>query len=167
MRRAFVSLALVLPIAAFGADSNPDTAFFKDAAEGGIAEVEVGTLAQQKADTQSVKEFGSMMVKDHSAANEKLKGIAASKNIPLPTSAGVAQMARKAKLEILSGKTFDRSYIKSMIKDHEEDIALFKKEAQSGQDPDARAYATATLPTLKAHLRKIRSIAKSEGVETS
>ncbi len=167
MRRAIVGLALVLPIAAFGADSNPDASFYKHAAEGGIAEVDVGTLAQQKSASQSVKDFGSMMVKDHSAANEKLKGIAASKNIALPTSASVAQMAGKAKLEILSGKTFDKSYIKSMIKDHEEDIALFKKEAKSGQDPDAKAYAAATLPTLEAHLRKIRSIAKSEGVGKS
>jgi putative membrane protein len=164
MRRAIVSLALVLPIAAFGADSNPDSSFYKHAAEGGIAEVDVGTLAQQKSDNQSVKDFGSMMVKDHSAANEKLKSIAASKNIALPTSASVSQMAGKAKLEILSGKTFDKSYIKSMIKDHEKDIALFKKEAESGQDADAKAYAKATLPTLEAHLRKIRSIAKSEGV---
>ncbi len=105
-----------------------------------------------------------MMVKDHSAANDKLKSIAASKNISLPTSPSVGQMATKAKLEVLSGETFDKSYIKGMIKDHEEDIALFKKEAVSGKDPDAKAFATATLPTLQTHLKKIKSIAASEGV---
>lgn len=165
MRRVLTSLLLVLPFAAFGADSNPDSAFYKHAAEGGIAEVNVGTLAQQKSDNPSVKEFGAMMVKDHSAANEKLKSIAASKNISLPTSASIAQTASKAKLEILSGKTFDKSYIKGMIRDHQEDIALFKKEAESGQDPDAKAYAIAALPTLQAHLRKIQSIANSAGVD--
>jgi putative membrane protein len=150
MKRELASLALILPLAAFGADSNPDSTFYKHAAEGGIAEVDVGTLAQQKSDNQSVKDFGAMMVRDHSAANEKLKSIAASKNISLPTSASVAQMASKAKLEILSGKAFDKSYIKGMIKDHEE--------------PAAKAYASATLPTLQAHLKKIRSIASAAGI---
>jgi putative membrane protein len=165
MRRAFASLVLVLPVAAFAADATPDPAFYKHAAEGGIAEVEMGTLAQQKSDNPSVKDFGAMMVKDHSAANEKLKSVAAAKNISLPTSASMAQMANKAKLEILSGKAFDKSYIKGMIKDHDEDIAMFEKEAKSGQDPEAKAYAAATLPTLRAHLRKIKAIASSAGVE--
>jgi putative membrane protein len=164
MKRAFVSLVLVLPLAAIAADATPDSAFYKHAAEGGIAEVEAGTLAQQKSDNPSVKDFGAMMVKDHSAANEKLKSVAAAKNISLPMSPSVAQMASKAKLEILSGKAFDKSYIKGMIKDHDEDIAMFEKEAESGQDPEAKAYAAATLPTLRAHLRKIKAIANSAGV---
>jgi putative membrane protein len=165
MRRALVSLVLVLPAVVFGADATPDSAFYKHAAEGGIAEVEVGALAQQKSDNPSVKDFGAMMVKDHSAANEKLKSLAASKNISLPASPSVGQMASKAKLEVLSGKTFDKSYIKGMIKDHEEDIAMFEKEAKSGQDPEAKAYAAATLPTLRAHLKKIRAIASTAGVD--
>jgi putative membrane protein len=105
-----------------------------------------------------------MMVKDHSAANDKLKSVAASKNVTLPTSPSVGEMATKTKLEVLSGDTFDMSYIKGMIKDHEEDIAEFNKEATSGLDPDAKAYARATLPTLQAHLKKIQSIAAHAGV---
>jgi putative membrane protein len=104
------------------------------------------------------------MVKDHSAANEKLKSVAASKNITLPTSPSAGQMASKAKLKVLSGETFDKSYIKGMIKDHQEDIAEFQKEASSGQDPDAKAYAVATLPTLQKHLKTIQSIAADAGV---
>jgi putative membrane protein len=163
MKRALAILALAAPFAAFGA-ANPDSTFYKHAAEGGIAEVELGNLAQQKSTNPSVKDYGAMMVKDHSAANEKFKGIAASKNISLPTSPSVGQMATKAKLEILSGEAFDKSYIKGMIKDHKEDIALFKKEAATGKDPDAKAFAAATLPTLQAHLKKIQSIAASAGV---
>ena len=105
-----------------------------------------------------------MMVSDHTAANDKLQAIAASKNIKLPTSPSVGQMATKAKLEVLSGDTFDESYIRGMIADHEEDIKEFQKESSSGQDPQAKAYATATLPTLKAHLGKIRFIAGTAGV---
>jgi putative membrane protein len=163
MKRIAAMLVLLLPCAAFAADI-PDIAFYRSAAEGGIAEVDMGNLAQQQARSPSVKEFGAMMVKDHSAANEKLKALAESKNITLPANSSVEEIATKAKLKVLSGSSFDKSYIKGMIKDHEEDIAEFKKEAASGQDPDARAFAKATLPTLEAHLKKIQSIAAEAGV---
>ena len=161
MKRILATLVLAVPFAAFAANPSPDATFYKSAAEGGISEVDLGNLAQQKSTNPGVKEFGAMMVKDHTAANDKLKGIAAKKNISLPTSASLGQMATKAKLEVLSGETFDKSYIKGMIKDHEEDIALFKKEAAAGRDPDAKAFARAALPTLQAHLKKIKSIAAS------
>ena len=161
----WIVLAMALPpTVLLAADANPDAAFYKSAAQGGIAEVELGKLAQEKSSSPSVKEFGAMMVSDHSAANEKLEGIAAGKGIDLPTSPGAGEMATKAKLEVLKGTSFDESYIKGMIKDHEEDIKEFQKEAASGRDPDAKAFAKATLPTLQAHLKKIQSIAASAGV---
>ena len=160
----WIALAMALPSALLAADANPDATFYKNAAEGGLAEVELGQLAQDKASSPDVKAFGAMMVADHSAANDKLKTVAAGKGVELPTSPGVGQMATKTKLEVLRGSTFDRSYIKDMIKDHEEDIKEFQQEAASGRDADARAFAKATLPTLQAHLRKIQSIAASEGV---
>jgi putative membrane protein len=165
MKKIMAGLLLLVPLAVFAAD-NPDAAFFKKAAEGGIAEVDAGNLAQQKSTNKSVQDFGALMVKDHSAANDKLKSIADSKGISLPTSASVGQMAMKAKLEVLSGDTFDKSYIKGMIKGHQDTLALFRKEAASGQDPDAKAFAVATAPTIKSHLKKIEAIAASEGVET-
>ncbi len=163
MKCMLALLILMGPLAAFGADSDPDATFYKKAAEGGIAEVDEGNLAQQKANTQALKDFGAMMVKDHSAANEKLQTLAASKNISLPSSASIGDMATKAKLDVLSGDTFDRSYIKSQIKDHRGAVALFKKESRSGQDPDAKAFAIATLPTLQMHLHTIETIAANEG----
>jgi putative membrane protein len=157
------SLVLLFPIVVMGADI-PDVQFYRDAAEGGMAEVAMGNMAQQKAHSQSVKEFGAQMVKDHSAANEKLQALAQSKNITLPANPSVEAMTAKAKLQVLSGDSFDKTYIKGMIKDHEKDVAEFKKEAASGQDPDARAFARATLPTLEAHLKRIQSIAADAGV---
>lgn len=159
---AFVML-IGLPSLLMAASPTSDESFYKKAAEGGISEVELGKLAEEKGQSQAVKDFGAMMVKDHSAANEKLKTVASGKGIDLPTSAGIGQMGTKGKLEVLSGDTFDKSYIKSMVSDHEEDIKEFEKEAQSGQDPDAKAFAASVLPTLKMHLRKIKSIAASEG----
>jgi putative membrane protein len=157
---------LAAPAALFAADKSPDASFYKKAAEGGISEVEQGRLAQEKGSSQAVKDFGAMMVKDHSAANDKLKAVASAKGIDLPTSSSVTQMATKAKLEVLSGDTFDKSYIKGMVKDHEEDIKEFQQESREGQDPDAKAFAIQTLPTLRSHLKKIRSIAASAGVST-
>jgi putative membrane protein len=162
---AAVAMAFACSASIAIAEENPDAAFYKKAAEGGIAEVQLGKLAQDKAPTPSVKEFGAMMITDHSAANDKLKAIASRKNIKLPTSPSVAQMATKTKLEVLSGAAFDKSYITGMVKDHEEDIKEFQTEADSGQDPDAKAYAVATLPTLRTHLKKIQAIAAAQGVD--
>jgi putative membrane protein len=161
---AIIAISLTLPACLLAAE-NPDATFYKKAAEGGMAEVELGKLAQDKSPTSSVKEFGSMMITDHSEANDKLKAIAERKNIKLPTSPSVSQMATKTKLEVLSGTTFDKSYIKGMVKDHQEDIKEFQTEASLGQDPDAKAYAAATLPTLKAHLKKIQAVAAAQGVD--
>ena len=136
-----------------------------DVGESGIAEVALGNLAQQKSSNPSVKEFGAMMVKDHTATNEKLMPIAASKGIDLPTSPSLGDQATEGKLKLLSGETFDKSYIKGMIKDHRADIKEFQKEIKSGQDQDAKAFATATLPTLKMHLKKAESIAAQAGIK--
>jgi putative membrane protein len=163
MRYLTASFFLLCPLIASYAEI-PDAKFFRDAAEGGMAEVAMGNMAQQKAQSPSVKDFGAQMVKDHSAANEKLKALAKSKNITLPANPSVAEMEARSKLQVLSGPAFDKSYIKGMIQDHEEDIAEFKKEAASGQDPDAKAFASATLPTLEAHLKKIQAIAATSSV---
>lgn len=165
MKRVMLSVLFLMPLAAVAADHSPDATFYKKAAEGGLAEVDDGNLAQQKSTNQSVKDFGALMVKDHSAANDKLKAIATSKGIDLPTSPSVGQMATKAKLDVLSGDTFDKSYIKTQVKDHEQTIALFKKEIATGQDAEAKSFASDTLPTLKSHLKKIREIAASAGVD--
>jgi putative membrane protein len=165
MKGTFFALMLTLPMAALAA-SNPDASFYKNAAEGGMSEVDAGHLAQDKGNSQKVKDFGAMMVKDHSAANEKLQALASSKNVTLPSSASVGQMATKAKLEVLSGDTFDKSYVKGQISAHRDTVALFRKEISSGQDADAKAFATATLPTVKAHLKAITVIATDMGIET-
>jgi putative membrane protein len=167
MKRIVAILTLASPLIAappaFAADSDPDAAFYKQAAEAGIFEVEAGNQAQDKAGSQKVKDFGAMMVKDHTAAGDKLKSLAASKNISLPSSASVGQMATKTKLDVLTGDTYDKSYITGQIKAHQETIALFKKESAAGQDPEAKAFATQTLPTLQHHLKAAQSIAAAAG----
>ena len=165
MKGTFLVLALMfaLPVASLAA-AKPDESFYKNAAEGGIAEVAAGHLAQDKGNTQPVKDFGAMMVKDHSAANEKLQSLAASKNITLPSHSSVGQMATKAKLDVLSGDTFDKAYVKGQISAHRQTIALFHKEISAGKDADAKAFAAATLPTVRSHLKAITAIATDMGI---
>jgi len=166
MKRAYLWLLLATPVFAQAASETPDASFFKHAAEGGLAEVDAGNLAQSKGSSQAVKDFGAMMVKDHGAANQKLQAVASAQNITLPTSASILQMASEKKLELLSGDTFDKSYIKDQIKDHRSTIALFKREIANGTDPEAKDFATATLPVLQGHLRAIEKIAADAGVTT-
>jgi putative membrane protein len=164
MIRTFACLLAALPVMAWSADKNPDQDFYKHAAEGGIAEVEAGKLAESKGSSPAVKDFGAMMVKDHTEANNKLKAVATTQNVDLPSASSAKQMATKAKLEVLTGDTFDKSYIKGQISAHEETAALLKKEIASGQDAQAKAFAKETLPTVQAHLKKIRAIATGAGV---
>jgi putative membrane protein len=164
MKIAMLSFSFLLIGAAALADS-PDASFLKSAAEGGISEVELGQLAQQKASNPAVKNFGAMMVKDHTAANDKLKALAASEQVSLPDSPSLMQKASKTKLDMLSGDSFDKSYVKDMIDDHKDDIKEFQKEITDGKDPQAKAFASATLPTLQMHLERIESIAASAGIK--
>jgi putative membrane protein len=145
-------------------EQSPDESFYEDAWQGNLAEIQQGELAETKGQSQAVKDFGAMMVKDHTDENAKLKTIAARKGVDLPSTAGVKQEGNRAKLELLSGYLFDKSYIKGMVKDHRDDIEAFQTEVQSGKDADARGYAQAALPTLEAHLRKIEGIAKAAGI---
>jgi putative membrane protein len=157
MKTLILCTLAAVPIVALGAGNSPDESFYKKAAAGGMAEVELGKLAQEKSTDQSVKDFAAMMVKDHTAANEKLQSLAASKNIALPTHLSAADSAERTKLEALSGAAFDKAYLKSQLKAHEDTVTLLKKEVSSGQDADAKDFAKSILPTVEHHLKAARS----------
>jgi len=132
--------------------------FVMDAAEGGMAEVELGKLAKDKGSSDGVKQFGQRMFDDHSKANDELKKIASSKTITLPDSLDAKHKATIDRLSKLSGADFDRAYIKEMVKDHEQDVKEFQRESQSGSDPEIKDFAAKTLPTLQDHLRQIKEL---------
>jgi putative membrane protein len=139
---------------------NPDSHFAMEAAEGGMAEVELGQLATDKASNAKVKEFGQRMVTDHGKAGDELKSIASSKNITLPTGINASHKATKDRLSKLSGAAFDRAYIAEMVKDHQADSAAFHKEASAGKDADIKAFASKTSAVVDAHLKMARDVQK-------
>jgi putative membrane protein len=164
MKHVMLVALSALPVAAFAASGTPDMSFYKSLAEGGIAEVRDGKLAQQKSADPKVKDFAAMMVKDHTAANEELMALAQSKGIKLPGGPGIGADTKKAELDVLTGETFDKSYVKSQVKGHRETVDLLQKEISSGQDAQAKAFAQKVLPTVQSHLKAIEGIATSMGI---
>jgi putative membrane protein len=136
------------------------------AAQGGQAEVELGQLATQKGQSDDVKKFGQHMVDDHSKANDQLKSLAGQKGVTLPTDVSAKDKALKDRLSNLSGAQFDHAYMTAMVKDHKEDIAEFKKEANSGKDSDVKNWASQTLPTLEDHLKMAEQTAPKTASNT-
>jgi len=154
--------ALVFPMWAANLD-RADSQFVNKAAEGGLAEVQLGQLAQDKGSNQAVKDFGSQMVKDHTDANNQLKSVVSNKGTTVPDKMNAKDQALYDRLSKLSGSQFDRAYITAMVKDHREDIAEFQRESKTGKDPDVKSFATNTLPTLEHHLQMAEQAQKQLG----
>jgi putative membrane protein len=145
------------------AAQSADQPFAQEAAMGGMAEVELGTLAKEKASNADVKQFADRMVTDHGKANDELKQWAQQKKVTLPTAIDAKHKATRDRLAKLSGAAFDKAYMSDMLKDHQHDVAAFKREAASGKDPDLKAWAAKTLPTLEDHLKMARDTAAKVG----
>ncbi|MFN8349632.1 MAG: DUF4142 domain-containing protein [Spirosomataceae bacterium] len=137
-----------------------DAEFVMEAADGGMMEVEMGRLAAGKAISAEVKKFGQMMVDDHSKANDELKTLAAQKNITLPTLLTEKHRKMIDDLSTKKGKDFDKKYMDIMVDDHKEDIDKFEKAADNSNDPDIKAFASKTLPTLRHHLQMAEAAEK-------
>ena len=135
-----------------------DHNFIMDAAMGGMMEVELGRVAAEKGMNDAVKQFGQKMVDDHSKANSELMSLASSKGITLPTELDAKHRAEVTKFSALSGAELDREYTKMMVSDHRKDVSEFEKESTRATDPDLKAFATKTLPTLQEHLRMAEAL---------
>jgi putative membrane protein len=127
--------------------------FLSKAAQANVAEVELGKLAAERAQSADVKQYGQKMVDDHGKANKEVQDLADQKGLTLPTYIGAAHKAAKTRLEKLSGDAFDRAFMAQMVKDHQAAVALFRTQARSGKDPDVKAFAEKMLPDLEGHLK--------------
>jgi putative membrane protein len=141
------------PSSTAGRIASADQTFLKNAAVGGLVEVELGRLATEKASSADVKQFGQRMVDDHGKANDQLATIAKQKNVDIAT-----QLTGKAKsdydrLSKLSGEQFDRAYMQMMVQDHRKDVSEFRKESTAAKDADVKSFASQTLPTLEEHFK--------------
>lgn len=157
---------VILPMAACANQSTPapivpagppplaaaDATFIQDAAQGGLAEVQAGQLAQSKARSPRVKAFGAKMVADHTPANDQLKQIATAKGATVPTAPSDMQMQQMTTLQADTGRKFDHDYVANQIAGHTAMLQLYQTEAASGTDPDLKKFAADTVPVVQAHL---------------
>jgi putative membrane protein len=134
--------------------------FVKKAGEAGAAEVTMGKLGVAKSTDKDVKAFAQHMVKDHTKANEELIAAAKAKGLKVPTEPGVMHKGMKEKFEHQSADAdFNHDFMEQMVKDHESAVALFRTaSADTTLDPDLRALAKKTLPTLEEHLADARKL---------
>ena len=144
-----------------------DHHFVKKAAQGSLAEVELGKMATEKGQSDEVKKFGQRMIDDHTRTNDQLKQLASSKGITLPNDLDAKDKATKKRLSKLSGEQFDRAYMNDMVTDHTKDVSDFKKESTGAKDADIKNFASQILPTLEDHLKEARNIAPKENNEAA
>lgn len=135
-----------------------DAKFAVDAANGGMTEVELSKLAEQKSTNAKVKDFAAMMVMDHSKAGEELKAVAKTKNITLPDSVNADSKKAIADLSKKSVSDFDKAYVDKMVSDHKATVDMFEDASKKLKDADLKAFVDKTLPTIKGHLTNIKAI---------
>jgi putative membrane protein len=152
-------------VAAARAQVNPtlstsDAAFMTSAARGGMAEVELGQLAQRNGRSTAVKRFGQQMVEHHGRSNQEMMALAQRKQITPPSGIGAEHQQTYDDLAKLRGGAFDRAYAQAMVKDHQEDLRAYQDEAANGTDPDVKAFAARHVPLLQEHLRSAERLAR-------
>lgn len=149
------------PVSSEAQAAMTDLAFAKDAARGGMAEIKLGNLAEDNGSSQAVKTFGTRMVAEHTKAGDQLKQAAALEHITLPTDLAAKDQATYDRLSKLSGADFDRAYAQDMVKDHQQDLQAFEREANRGNDAAIRGFASETVPMIQQHLEQAKEMLKT------
>jgi putative membrane protein len=152
MRTLATILAVGLTALTFAATSG-DESFYEKVGEAGLAEVQAGKMAEAKGSTAEVREFGALMVEHHGEANQKLAKLAQAKGMTLPAAPSESQTEAMKDLQAKEGARFDQAYLAEQVKAHEEAVQLLKGQIASGEDADAKAFASELLPTVESHLR--------------
>lgn len=140
-----------------------DNEFVTFAAQTDMTEAHLGQLAQEQAATQEIKDYGQMLTQDHTKDYDTLTALATKIGAEVPKGIDAAHNKMIDPMAKLKGKAFDRRFLQAMVKGHEEAIAKYKKEADSGENAALKSYATSTLPALQSHLEKAQDLLKPAG----
>jgi putative membrane protein len=138
-----------------------DEAFVRAAARGGLSELKLGKLAMDQGSNETVKAFGTRMVAEHTKAGDELKEAAKEENIGLPTDLTTKDQATYDRLSKLTGAEFDQAYAQDMVKDHQQDLRDFQREANHGNDDVIRSFASETVPMIQQHLDQAKEMLKA------
>jgi putative membrane protein len=143
-----------------------DRRFIEKLAAGNEAEIQLGQLAQQKAQNQQVKDFAQRMVNDHTNAKNQMQQILSKDNINAPSQPDPKEQAEMQRLQSLSGSQFDKAYMQHMVQDHRKDVAEVQRASQTAKNPDVKQLASQLLPTLQSHLQQAQQIASQVGASS-
>ncbi|WP_437295125.1 DUF4142 domain-containing protein [Sorangium sp. So ce426] len=135
-----------------------DREFLEEAGQGGLLEVRLGQLAQQRAASPDVKRFAQRMIDDHSAMNKRLAALAQQKGVPVQQELSREHREEVDELSRKTGAAFDRKYMSEMVDDHEDDVEEFEEAAKDAKDADVKRFATTALPLLREHLAMARQV---------
>jgi putative membrane protein len=143
-----------------GEAASPGQAFANTAGASDWYEVEAGKLAQEKATSQALKDFGAMMEKAHTDTTEKLKAAAAKANPAITPNPALnaEQEANLATLRDATGADFDTAYKAQQVAAHEKALAAMKDYAANGDVPELKAFASETSKAVQMHLDKIKGM---------
>ena len=136
-----------------------DMKFLREMAQGNLAEVQAGKMAQGKAQNPEVKKFAQHMVEDHGKALSENRSLAKSKGVQLPSAPAKKHQDAAKKLEQASGARFDRAFMQQMVKDHEDALKLHQEAAKTAKDKELKAAAEKAVPVIQKHLEMAKSTA--------
>ncbi|MFZ0392823.1 MAG: DUF4142 domain-containing protein [Terracidiphilus sp.] len=140
-----------------------DQQFIDMAAQTDMVEANLGQLAQDASDSQAVKDYGQMLVTDHTKDYQQLQTLAMGASLTVPTAIDAENNKKMiAPFHELKGAAFDRKYAMEMVAGHTKAIEVYKKEAAEAQDAAVKSYAEAALPTLEKHLAGAKDLTKAK-----
>lgn len=131
--------------------------FMEQAAIGGMMEIEAANIAKEKASDIKVKDFATLMIKDHTKAANELKAIAKDKKVDLPATLPKKEQSHLDEMKKLSGRDFDKHYMDMMVNDHKKTVDLFKS-ASSNTDSALNTFAAKTLKIIELHYKTAQDI---------
>ena len=156
-----MAVALALVGGGAMAASPQDATFVNQAAIGGMAEVQAGKLAEARGESAPVKQFGAMMVAEHTPNNEMLTKLAASKSLTPPAQPDAQHQAELKQLQAAPQGSFDKAYITAQVAGHQQMAAVMQQQIASGTDPELKAFAQKTLPVVQMHLQHAQQLASA------
>jgi putative membrane protein len=161
---AAITVALALPVISSARRNSSPTMptgkqFITSAAKINLGEIALGKLAEQKGANPAVRDFGKLMVYDHTKLEDQLQDLAKAKGITLPTQPGAREANLQQQLSNESGAPFDQTYIQHMLSGHKQAITDFENEIEHGTNPAFKSYAESGLPLIQDHIRIAEDVA--------
>ena len=160
---ALVSIPMLAQKKAAEGAGMSDQQFVDFAAQTDMVEANLGQLVQNAASSQAVKDYGQMIVTDHTKDYEQLSNAAQQANLTVPNAIDSDHNKKMIDpFQKMKGSALDHRYAQEMVAGHTKAIAAYKKEAESAQNPALKSYAEQALPVLEKHLEDAKTLEKAK-----